>query len=199
MSLDYGKDRRAAVFRWISVGFLFLFFVPTAQAQWGVHASQPDVFGNRTVAAVDTIPDGDGLVVQCNQKNTLYLAYLWPASQKELYEMSSGGSLPVTLLLKVDNGKVMKFDASMEQWNNKYGAYVASGRKYAIVEALKAMGAAQHNISVGVEIQGSQQSDNFSPIGSTYAMKVVVKDCNLNKIEPTQTPPSTGTTPSAGT
>lgn len=170
--------------------------IPVAHAQWFSHASQPDVFGNRTVNAVTTAPTGDGLTIQCNQKDSLNFAYVFPVTPQELDILQRSGGFPVTLLLKVDNNSVMKFDAAAQDWNNKYGGFVASGRSYAIVQAIKEISEAQRNISIGVNFMGNQESDNFSPIGSTAAMNTVIHDCKLDSIKPDQTPaPSSGQAP----
>lgn len=170
--------------------------VPAAHAQWLAHASQPDVFGNRTVNAVTAASSGDALAIQCNQKDSLNLAYIFPATPSELDELSSSGGIPVTLLLKVDNNSVMKLNANARPWNRKFGGFVASGRSYKIVKAIQEIDNAQQNISVGVTLMGNQQSDNFSPIGSTAAMNTVTQDCKLDSIKPDQTPaPTSGQAP----
>ena len=55
-----------------------LFAPAAADAQWTAQAGAPDVFGNRTVVAVAGAMNGDGLTIQCNQKDTLEIAYLFP-------------------------------------------------------------------------------------------------------------------------
>ncbi|MCF3947767.1 hypothetical protein [Acidiphilium iwatense] len=165
--------------------FILCAMSPAATAQWFAHVSQPDVFGQRTVEAASIAPSGDGLIVQCDQKNTLDLAYIFQASRKDLDEMSGGAaSIPVDLLLKVDGGKVMKLGASLRPWNNHFAGFVVDGRDYATVEAVEAISKAARIVSVGVSFLGNKQSDNFGASGSTAAMATVMKDCKLNDIKP---------------
>jgi hypothetical protein len=78
-----------------------------ADANWSVSTQGPDVFGNTTVIAVDQSVNGDGLVIQCNQKDTLEVALLVPATPSELDQLSKNGSpMPATFLIKVDNSPV---------------------------------------------------------------------------------------------
>lgn len=164
--------------------FLAFGMASSAHAQWFAHASKPDVFGNQTVDAFSVATSGDGLVVQCNAKNTLQLAYIFSVTSNELNEMSNVGGLPVTLLLKVDNGAVMKLAAKLKPWNNTHGGFVVSGRSYPTVEAIKEIASATSNISVGVNFLGNEQSDNFGPANSTAAMNVAMQDCKLGDIKP---------------
>lgn len=157
---------------------------PAAQAQWYAHASQPDVFGNRTVEAFTVANSGDGLVVQCDQKHTLKLAYVFPATAKEVDQATEMSGVPETLLLRVDKNAVMKLSATMEPWNNTHAGFVVSGRHYATVKAIQEMGTAQAVIGVGVDLMGHDESDNFTAAGSTAAMQTVIKDCKLDSIKP---------------
>lgn len=155
-----------------------------AHAQWSSQVTGPDVFGNTTVLATVDNADGNGLVVQCDQNNTLDLAYIIPGTPSELDELSKAGtSIPADLLVKVDHGQVMKFSAEFKAWNNTYIGIVASGRTTDIVAAIKAMGAAASQISVGAVIAGTQQSDSFDVENSTSTMNTATLDCKLSNIE----------------
>lgn len=160
--------------------------MPAAKAQWLTHVSASDVFGNRTVLAASVAPTGGGLTIQCNQKDSLELAYLFPVTAKDLDEMTTAGPVPVTLLLKVDNEPVRKFQANMEPWNNRFAGFIVSGREYNLLLAIEAIGKAQNTVSVGAEFLGNKQSDNFSSVGSTSAMNTIIKDCNLQAIKQNQ-------------
>ncbi len=158
---------------------------PAARAQWYAHASQPDVFGNRTVDAfVVAGSSGDALVVQCDQKDALDLAYIFPATPKELDSIGEMSEIPVKLFLKVDNGAVITLAATMRGWNSTRGGFVVSGRLYATVKAIQEIGTARTVIGVGVDVAGNKQSDNFGATGSTTAMQTVIKDCKLADIKP---------------
>lgn len=175
-----------------TAAFLMALTVPiAAHAQWFAQAGAPDVFGNRTVNAAGANPNGDGLAIQCNQKDSLELAYVFPVTPTEMDQLSSGSGLPVTLLLKIDSAPVQKFDATLQSWNNDHAAFVVSERSYPLVQIIKAIGGAQKTIAVGAEFGGNQQSDNFGVIGSTAAMATVVKGCDLDAIKPDQ-PAGTG-------
>lgn len=170
-----------------AITFALCAISPAARAQWIAHASQPDVFGQRTVEAASMAPSGDGLIIQCDQKNTLDLAYIFQASRKDLDEMSRGAaSIPVDLLLKVDSGQVMKLAASLRPWNNHFAGFVVDGRDYATVEAIEAISKATRIVSVGVSFLGNKQSDNFGAGGSTAAMATVMTDCKLGDIKQDQ-------------
>lgn len=175
--------------RIMMVACLTAFALPAhAHAQWIAQATPPDVFGNQTVNAATAALNGDGLSVQCNQKDALNLAYVFPATPTEMDQLTSASGVPITFLLKVDEGPVQKFDGTLQPWNNNHAAFVVSGRNYPIFQAIKAIGSAQATIGVGVEFLGNQQSDNFGVSGSTAAMAAVIKGCDLNAIKPDQAP-----------
>ena len=170
-------------------------FVPAAQAQWYAHVSQSDVFGNRTVDAFAVAKSGDGLVVQCDQKHTLKLAYIFPANAKEVDQATEMSGVPVKLFMKVDKDAVMKLSATMEPWNNTHAGFVVSGRHYATVKAIQQMGTAQAMIGVGVDLMGHHESDNFTAAGSTAAMHTVIKDCKLGSIKAARPAPKSNNGP----
>ncbi len=171
---------------WMPVAIIALstFGCGVAHAQWSSQVTGPDVFGNTTVLATVDNVDGNGLVVQCDQNSTLDLAYIIPGTPSELDELSKAGtSIPADLLVKVDNGLVMKFSAEFKAWNNTYVGIVASGRTTDIVTAIKAIGGAANQISVGAVIAGNQQTDNFDVGNSTSAMNTATSDCKLADIQ----------------
>lgn len=179
-----------------ALGILIGFGIaPSAQAQWYAHVSQSDVFGNRTVDAFAVANSGDGLVVQCDQKHTLKLAYIFPANAKEVDQATEMSGVPVKLFMKVDKNAVIKLSATMEPWNNTHAGFVVSGRRYATVKAIQEMGTAQAVIGVGVDLMGHHESDNFTAAGSTAAMQTVIKDCKLDGIKAPQRAPNSSTVP----
>lgn len=153
-----------------------------ARAQWVVQTPAPNAFGNLAGAASVSSADGDRLVVQCVQRGAIRLAYVVQITMKDLDPKNSAGIRPVTLLIKAGQGSVMKFDGAIEDWDNGYGAYVASGRTVAFLDAIKAMGAAISTISVGAIFPGIQSSDEFSAAGVARAMAGMMKTCHLADI-----------------
>jgi hypothetical protein len=156
-----------------------------AWGQWSVRVNGPDVFGTTTVlAAVDSNQSQNGFVVQCRGEDSLFLAYILPATPSELDAMSKpGSSVPAELLVKVDNGPVEKLGAQLRQWNAHFLGIVAEGRTADIAAAVRAVGTANGTINVGADILGAKQADSFDAQGSTAAMNTVVKDCKLDDID----------------
>lgn len=160
--------------------------IQAAHAQWFSHASGPDVFGNVTAVAGITSSSQNGLVVQCNDKDSLLIAYISPATKDVLNTLSNSDiELPAKLFIKVDQGTVKKLDAKLTQWNNSYVGVVASGRNMDIVSVLHAIGSATQHISVGSDVMGNKQSESFGAFGSTSAIDAVIKSCKLSDIKAT--------------
>ncbi|SIQ22768.1 MULTISPECIES: hypothetical protein [Acidiphilium] len=163
----------------------YLFSSQVALAQWGARVQGPDVFGATTVVAATGNSSEDGLVIQCDNKHSLYIAYIIPGRKSELNEMSQADSgIPVTLLMKIDSNPVVKFKAELKMWNNTYLGIVTSGRRTKLFDIIKSLATAKTNVSVGADLMGSKQSDTFGVSGSTAAMSTVTKDCALNNIKP---------------
>ncbi len=155
-----------------------------AEAQWSAQVTGPDVFGNTTVVASVDNAQGDSFVIQCNQSDTLYLAFLTTATPSEMDDLSKApNGLPASLLVKVDNGQVVKFDANLRVWNSNYIGVVTSGRSTDIVGIISAIGKASNSLSVGVVISGNQQSDAFDVNSSTTTIDTVVKNCKLDSVQ----------------
>jgi hypothetical protein len=160
-----------------------------AWAQWGARVDGPDVFGTTKVIAAVSSASGDGLVVQCDGKDALLLAYIMPGTPSELSELSQAGTgVPIDLLVKAGNDAVRTFTAQLSRWNNKYMGVVAQGRTPELVAMVRAIGAASGRISVGVDFLGHKQSESFGADGSTAAMNTAVKDCNLDKVAKSPVP-----------
>lgn len=158
-------------------------FSHPAQAQWASNVTGPDVFGNTTVIATVSSETGNALVIQCNQNDTLDLAFISPATPADLDALSKTNvTIPAQLLVKVDQGHVVTFNAQLQQWNNNYVGVVASGRTTDIVSIVNEIGKATSQISVGTEIMGNQTSDTFGTDGSTAAMNTASTSCKLGDI-----------------
>jgi hypothetical protein len=65
--------------------------VTPAYAQWSAQVTGPDVFGNTTVLASVDDAAGQSLVLQCDQNDTLDLAYLIPGTPSEMDDASKAG------------------------------------------------------------------------------------------------------------
>ncbi len=177
------------VIRWVAI-VLFVAEGTSARAwaQWVAHVEGPDAYGEPTFVAVSAAPSGDALLVLCDQKNLLALAYLMPGTQTELAEMSKSGSeMPVTLLVKIGNGTQTRFDAQLRRWNNKYLGAIAGGRTPELVGIVREIGASTQTISVGMDILGDNQTESFSSTGSAAAMNKAMKNCKLDGAEATST------------
>ena len=167
----------------MSISLLVIGSVISASAQWAEWTAQvsgPDVFGNTKVIAVVPAQDRTELVVQCDELDELALALTFPATKTEIDDSSQpGNQIPATLLVKVDSGKVEKFDAVVQAWNDTRVGVVVTGRSPEVVSLLHAIGAATSVINVGTEVNGNRQSEAFSAAGSSAAMNTVIKNCKL--------------------
>ena len=161
---------------------MFFVAMTPSYAQWVARATGPDVFGNEKVIALVPDRSGNTLVVQCNQKNSLYVAIISRGTQNELNDLSESSGLPAKLLVRVDQGKVEKFNAKLKQWNTKYLGIVAANRDQNLVELLRSIGSARSQISVGTDVMGSQDTASFGVLGSRNAMEAVIKHCKLSGV-----------------
>ncbi len=175
-------SRAVRVIWWVAVILFVTAGTNTrAWAQWVAHVEGADAYGEPTFVAVSGARSGDALLVLCDQKNLLALAYLMPGTPTELTEMSkSGAEMPVTLLVKIGDGSQTRFDAELRRWNNKYLAAIAGGRTPELVGIVREIGASAKAISVGMDIFGDNQSETFSSTGSAAAMGKAMKDCKLD-------------------
>jgi hypothetical protein len=158
--------------------------------QWSTHVDEPDVFGETKVIAVIEDDSEQALVIKCSNSGPIKLAILSPVTQEELNRLfNPGESYPVDLLVKVDSGAVQKFDAQIEQWNNKYLGSVFTGRTPELVALIRSIGKAKHAINVGIERDGIPGGTAaFGVIGSASAMNTLIKNCKLDQIKDNDTP-----------
>jgi hypothetical protein len=177
------RQRSGIVAMAATLGLALVASVP-ATAQWRAHVSGPDELGNTTVNVQVVGDSGNALVIQCNQNDTLYLAYLIAETKSQLKEMStSTARMLAILLLKTRDGVVNKFDAEFRLWNSEYLAVVASGRVPQLVAAIEAIGSAKGRISVGAEVYGCRErSESIGSAGAAAAMSTVMKGCKLDEV-----------------
>lgn len=162
-----------------------------AYSQWLYRVTDEDVFGDSRVNAYVEGDSGITLTIQCNGNGDFDLAYLIPGTQSEIDAASKAdGGEPSTLFIKVDQEKLLKFNAIFRKWNDHYLGVVASGRTKELVSAVRVIANARKSISVGVEVLGNREARNFVAAGSTAAMSAVIKKCNLEEID-SAAPPET--------
>jgi hypothetical protein len=143
---------------------------------WDANVEGPDVFGvTKVIASVGGLRDG--MVVQCDSKEDLFIAFIF--RKKEFEDVAAG---PATLYLQGASSEPLKLPAELRAWNDNYGGVVASGRDPQIFAAIKEIQEARSKLNVGFEIGGSQNSASFGSRGSTKAMEKVIQGCKLADI-----------------
>ena len=162
----------------IGLGVALLSATATAtRADWPANVDGPDVFGNTRVVA----GSGDGrerLVVQCDQKDMLFVAYL--VRKREFEKIATA---PADLLIQTDGGTPTKLIASLRNWNDNYLAVSAEGRTTQMLTLIQAIAAARGKINIGAVVNGNQLSASFGSSGSRVAMEKVISGCKLDAIK----------------
>jgi hypothetical protein len=148
-----------------------------ASAQWDARVEGPDVFGN-VKAFATTIGAGESIVIQCDQKEDLFVAYVF---RKKPFEDIP--NVPAELLVQADGGTPLKLVATLRSWNDNYGGVVASGRAIEQLTALRLIASARGKTNVGAVIFSKQISSSFSSQGSRSAMERSIKSCKLDDLE----------------
>jgi hypothetical protein len=148
-----------------------------ANAEWTAKVEGPDVFGNTKVLATT---DGfrESIVVQCDQKDEMFIAYVFRKK-----EFDSVTSTTADFLVQTDGGQPTKLNASLRNWNDNFAGVVASGKSAEIISVIKAIASARGKIGVGVVVRGNQISASFGSSGSRAAMDKVLKNCRLDDSE----------------
>jgi hypothetical protein len=180
-----GMSRVARVIWWTTIILLATAGSSTrAWAQWRTQIEGSDASGGTKFIAVSADPSGDALALLCDQTSLLALAYLIPATQTELTEMSKpGAELTVTLLLKIGGSVETSFKAQLRRWNNTYLAAVANGRTPELMGIVREIGASSQAISVGMDIFGDKQSESFDSTDSASAMRLGRRIANWIRLE----------------
>ncbi|MER9791516.1 hypothetical protein [Mesorhizobium sp. M0213] len=143
---------------------------------WQASTEGPDVFGVTKVIATEGGPH-DSLVVQCDSKETLFVAYV--LRKKEFEDVPEA---PATLYIQGSGGTPLKLEATMRTWNDNYAGVVAVGRSPELMAAIQEIKNSKAKVNVGYEIGGNQDSASFSSRGSTTAMQRVIDGCRLSDI-----------------
>jgi hypothetical protein len=152
--------------------FSIICFVPVAKAEWTGYTKGPDIFGNTTGIASAGGANGR-LIVQCD-KDELMIAYIM--RKKEFEEV---GTIPASLLVKIDSGDVSNLDGRYRNWNNNYSAIAVEDRSAGLIAIVKKIGQSKGTINIGAIINGHQLSDSFPASGSTAAIGKIVPACKL--------------------
>jgi len=148
----------------------------SASAQWTARIDPPDVFGN-VAASAQSVGYSGGLVIQCDQKNSLFLAYLIRKKEFERWD-----ARPIEFLIQLDDQPVRKYAASLRNWNANYAAAAISGRRTELVETIRGIAAARTRINLGWVVEGRQISV-ATPVGeATTAIDDVIAACKLDEI-----------------
>jgi hypothetical protein len=155
-----------------------LAFWPAVAFAWNATVEGPDVFGVTKVIASEG-NQRELLVVQCDSKDALHIAYIF--AKKEFEDLPTA---PATLLVQANGDEPHKLDATLRVWNDNYGGVVASGRDADLLAVLKKIGAAKGKVNVGYEAKGHQWSASFSSRGSTKAIERVIEGCKLSGAMP---------------
>lgn len=152
--------------------------ITPAWAKWLTSVDGPDVFGLVTVHAGVIGPQDRTLIIRCDGTDNLELAITFPARPSELDRLS-GHPIPAKLLVRIDNGDVMTFNAQAREWNPQRVGVVAEGRTADLIAAVRALGGAQKSIGAGIDYGTAKESANFSAEGSTAAINTVTEKCKL--------------------
>ncbi|UNC13493.1 hypothetical protein FE249_04215 [Acidiphilium multivorum] len=157
------------------ISLFLVFSIKNACAQWISNVSGPDVFGNTKVESVG-IGNGYGLNISCDDKGKISLNVL----------ISLGGlssddvqSIPVNVLIKVDDGKIYHFRGVSGTWNEKFMAIEVSKPRKDIYELIQDISVAKEKINVGIENNSNKDSFSIGVYDSTNAMNKVIKFCKL--------------------
>lgn len=140
---------------------------------WDATIEGPDVFGVTKVIAIEGSLR-ESLVIQCDSKDSLFFAYVFP--KKEFEEIAE---FPVTLLVQTGPEQPTRLEATFRAWNDKFGGVVASGRDATVLKLLKDISQAKGKVNVGFEAKGHQWSGTFGSRGSSKAIQRVTDGCKI--------------------
>jgi hypothetical protein len=119
----------------------------------------------------------DSLVVQCDSKETLFVAYV--LRKKEFEEVTEA---PAMLYIQGSSASSLKLEATIRTWNDNYAEVVAVGRIPELMAVIAEIKDSKGKVNVGYDISGNQDSASFSSRGSTKAMQRVIDGCKPSDI-----------------
>ncbi|MEI7174843.1 hypothetical protein [Pectobacterium carotovorum] len=147
-----------------------------ANAQW-VSQSEDDIFtGGKKSSIFITTNDyslNSAFVFDCTS-DSLSFAYI------EKSKSSDDTSVPIDMFVKVDDGKVVKFDATYYRRNNDYFQAETSDRD-GILSVLQDAVKAKSKIIVGLSSKHTDNKHSFTAnvSGSTKAVNDFIKACKI--------------------
>jgi hypothetical protein len=148
-----------------------------ASAEWSARVEGPDVFGNTKVHASE-LSLNDGLIVHCDQKDELNVAYIFRKKEFDQLPKATG-----EFFIQTDGGQPVKMTAGLRNWNDNFGGIVVSGRNAEVVAILRSIASARSKINIGATINGNQISATFGSQGSKGAMEKAIRSCKLDELE----------------
>jgi hypothetical protein len=148
-------------------------FIERAAANWVTNQNGPDVFGTTTIVSI-AVGSTRNFVVQCDDKDQLFLALIFP--KKKFEEINN---TPAELLIQSDSGAPSHLLAELRSWNDDYAGVVVEGRYPEILKVLRDIRSEHVTLNAGAVVGGYKESASFEADGSTSAMDSVFKVCKL--------------------
>lgn len=146
-----------------------------AYAQWLTKTSD-DIFNNgKSAMLIGTLNDtNSGVIFDCTKKS-LSISYVEPDETSKVEQ-----SVPIDLVVKIDKGDAVKFDAEMFRRNDAALGIEASDEE-AIKPLLKALRDAKQKIIIGLQSKdgGNQHSFTGGVSNSTNAVNKFTDACEI--------------------
>jgi hypothetical protein len=168
----------AAVMALHAAALAFLATSSPASAQTWMSKVEKDDFGDNHVGIAMTEHDGRVFGLRCENKRVPTLIF---ATREKWGD--GLGALPATLLVKVDNGDVVRKMATLESYPMMVGFQQVDGVRVIapgdhIFPLLEAIAGAKRRIAVAVELAGQRfENTRFGVRNSRSAMKDIWRYC----------------------
>ncbi|RPE03097.1 hypothetical protein BBB56_06785 [Candidatus Pantoea deserta] len=145
----------------------------SAQADWAAQVEDDIFSGGKQAMLLGTIADANGVTFDCTH-DTLSMAYIEKGS------LSSESSVPVTMIVKVDNNAPVRFEGAFSKRNEEY--LQASTSVGDIKKVLSQLKQAKSKMLVGLSFDAVNKKMSFTADveGSTKAVNEFAKACELN-------------------
>lgn len=165
------------------LSFLIIFFGGINQVNantWAVIV-EDDLFSSSGKKAVLGSPGrGHVLIFEC-ENDLLGLALL--LRERVTFDEPLGFSVPVSLIIKVDEAEPVHFDAEMYRRNENYvqAVYSSDYEDEKLLSLLGQVEGAQSKILAGIDVMGEKKSSyTVSVTGSTRSAKEFKKACGIS-------------------
>nr|ELR5039325.1 hypothetical protein [Providencia stuartii]ELR5082446.1 hypothetical protein [Providencia stuartii] len=157
-----------------------LIFIFTIFASYSVNAAwitnvEESIFGDNKANMIGEIKNSKAAIVfQCDKDN-LRISYVELGSDKKI------NPTPVTLLMKIDDGNVIDFQAVLGRKNSEAVAATADDKEK-IILLLQQLKIAKKKFLAGISVDDSDFKQSFSGnvSGSTTAVNKFITACNIN-------------------